>query len=322
MASWQSPSGNMSEEQWWAFDTQGFLVVRDALSPETLQSLRAAADPAEVASVLQSVAAIQNYLTQLCGGSSPQVDTSDLGFCEGLVQGGNESRAPGLRRDSYYNIGQVGGEGQAAGGARLVSCSRLVVVCAVETEAATAVELVPSSHLSLVAPPPALLRGSDCSFCATPLGISDVLLVSGATLRRFQQAAAQALVMCSFCSSHAPPPVIEKGASDMPGWVSELSETQQLLLWPYRTAEERPAEVVLSDGVSNWLGPEHSAGAHPTLMASNPAALVDAAEMFHFDKDGYLVLEGVMDSEWLALANAAVEANLDRVILRESTSRF
>eukprot|EP01047_Picozoa_sp_COSAG01_P082063 COSAG01_NODE_16613_length_1221_cov_0.965241_2_plen_109_part_00 len=108
----------------------------------------------------------------------------------------------------------------------------------------------------------------------------------------------------------------------MPGWVSELSETQQLLLWPYRTAEERPAEVVLSDGVRNWLGPEHSAGAHPTLLASNPAALVDAAEMFHFDKDGYLVLEGVMDSEWLALANAAVEANLDRVILRESTSRF
>ena len=305
--SWQSPSGQMSEEQWWAFDTRGFLVVRDALPPEALLQLRM--EPAVAADVLQSIPAIKRYLIQLCG-DSPQVSSSGTNdFGDSSVLGGNEGRSPELRRDAYYNIGQ------AAGG-RLVSCGRLVAICAIE-DADSALDLVPASHNSLFPPPATLLDGSDrTAFYSQPLRAADLLLVSGATLHSFQSSAAFSLVMCSFCSGSAPPPKIEQGAADMPQWMAQLTKPQQLLLWPYRTVSESPAPVVLSDGHRNWLGTSHSAGAHRALFNPDPHSLIDQAEMWSFDCNGYLVLKGIMDTEWLTEARAAINANIDRVFLR------
>ena len=55
------------------------------------------------------------------------------------------------------------------------------------------------------------------------------------------------------------------------------------------------------------------AAIHPGLVAAPaPDAGVDPLEFFYWDLTGFLVVPGVMDTEWLAEANRAVEANLHR----------
>ena len=56
--------------------------------------------------------------------------------------------------------------------------------------------------------------------------------------------------------------------------------------------------------------------AQPGLLQLDPATTIDQKEMFWFDCNGYLVIPGVMDDNWLKQARDAIEANLSRVFLR------
>ena len=51
------------------------------------------------------MAALASYVTQLCGAGYAVDDAAPSLGAE--VAGGNEGVAPALRRDAYYNIGQV-----------------------------------------------------------------------------------------------------------------------------------------------------------------------------------------------------------------------
>ena len=82
----------------------------------------------------------------------------------------------------------------------------------------------------------------------------------------------------------------------------------------------------MSNGAETWLADEALAtttdvgngvdAAHPGLLQLDPATTIDQKEMFWFDCNGYLVIPGVMDDDWLQQARDAIEANLSQVVLR------
>lgn len=236
------------------------------------------------------------------------------------VFGGSESRAPALRRDRYWSHGE----------GRLVGTHRLIALTALR--ATSAVELVLASHRSEIPPPATLLDQTNTSyFEAQKLHRGDLLLIAGGTLRRFRPEAVQHLQSVEFVSEHAPPAEIAVGEQDMPEWVKSLSETQRVLLWPYRAAGTTSAPVVLSDGSKTWLSDEALAtaadvsdgttsggtdSAHPALLQLDPSTPIDHEEMFWFDCNGYLIIRGVMDKQWLQQARDAIDANFEKVFLR------
>lgn len=77
-----------------------------------------------------------------------------------------------------------------------------------------------------------------------------------------------------------------------------------------------PGATVLSDGVTSWVGPADAAPDHPPVLtplqageqlnANNASCLMDPAEVYKWDTHGHLVLRGVMDEAWIALALEAV----------------
>ena len=84
----------LSEEQRWAFDTLGVLHVPAALPVQA----KTAATPES----LRASALVAGYAALLCG-EGYTVDTAARTL-RGGVLGGNESRAPGLRRDRFYRL--------------------------------------------------------------------------------------------------------------------------------------------------------------------------------------------------------------------------
>ena len=282
----------LSEEQWWAFDTLGFLLI-----------------PATVTAPIEAIAA------QLCGGGECVVDHAADSFAPGVL-GGNECLAPTRRRDRYWSYGE----------GRLVGTHRLIALTALQDT--DAVELVLASHRAEVAPPAALLRNQTkrSYFEVQQLSRGDVLLIAGGVLRRFRAGAERLLQSVEYVSGQAPPPAIAVGEQDMPDWVRTLSDTQRALLWPYRQTGTAAAPLVLSDGQKTWLGEEAVAtatgvhngadAAHPSLLRLDPTSAIDEEEMFWFDCNGYLVIRRVMDDGWLQQARDAVEANLGQVFLR------
>ena len=304
------PHEQLTDEQWWAFDTLGLLCIpaadqplppsppddtestgsegtagsasaalysraNDLLEGSLLASEDDPAANANASQLLQRSPAIDGLVTQLCGGE-PGIDSAAQTFAVG-VQGGNASREPARRRDRTFTYGE----------GRILGAQRLVVLWALEDT--DTVELVVGSHRAEIPPPISVLDGSDSSWFETQqLKRGDLLLVAGATLRRFNPGAADSLVAVEFTSGHAPPPVISLGEHDMPEWVKELDPIKQALLWPYRKQGSPGAEatppVVLSDGEHTWF--EHDEGhpsVHPALLqppADLSSSLVNHDEMY------------------------------------------
>ena len=264
----------LSAEQWWAFDTLGFLRMEaSSSSPDDVISATAALHSAKV----------ESWGAQLCGGTGCIVDTAADTFREGTL-GGSESRSAAQRRDRYWTHGE----------GRLVGAHRVIVLVALEDT--DAVQLVLASHRSEIPPPAELLDGSNGSFFeAQKLNRGDLLLVAAGTVRRFAAEARQSLASAEYVSSQAPPPAIAAGESDTPDWAKGLSETQRTLLWPYREAGTPAAPVVLSDGTKTWLADEALAtaedargteNAHPSLLQVDASTPIDHSEMFFFDLNG------------------------------------
>ena len=70
--------------------------------------------------------------------------------------------------------------------------------------------------------------------------------------------------------------------------------------------------MVHSDGKTASLAAEPGI-LHPSIYKRDPESGIDEKEFFHWDLCGHLVLRGVMDADWLAAANEAIDTNADRI---------
>lgn len=90
-----------------------------------------------------------------------------------------------------------------------------------------------------------------------------------------------------------------------------MTPAQQAVLGP---REGRPGSGVATNGESVWVEPD-PASLHYAWSADAAAArvrqqdnpLMDAHEMWQWETQGYLIVKGVMDSEWIKCCNHALD---------------
>ncbi|MFP6643957.1 MAG: phytanoyl-CoA dioxygenase family protein, partial [Candidatus Latescibacterota bacterium] len=204
-----------------------------------------------------------------------------------------------------------------AGGAweevRIRQCQGLVVAIALTDSADGKCPLVvvPSSHKSGLPAPP---LPSSSRFAERPaLAAGDVLLCAASALHGIcPQSDGGELLVINFISRSARPqvPSDPQDEQPLPAWVEGLGEVEQTVL----TGGDS-GRLVLSDGATTWLASSDDV-AQRASSALEFERRDDAAERWAFDTNGYLLVEGVMDDEWIDAAVAAIDANLDRLIYR------
>ena len=165
----------------------------------------------------------------------------------------------------------------------------------------SSVVVCPASHKSNVQPPPSMARAEELgATLRVQLNAGDCLLAVATTLVGAATAGGS-LQECIFCDdSRYPgrPDADGGGASAVASWLDELTPERRVLV-------AGPPRGVGHDGEP--LSNEQQLA--PSLLGVNkrPDA-PNHEEVWFWDLRGYLVLPGVMDSEWLAQCNEALDS--------------
>ena len=314
-------------EQDFAFDALGFVVLPQVLSQAELSACRDSSTG--LGDLCSEDGAVGRYVRELCGdgfcqdGDARHVSAAAAGEYDEAslpLEGGVHT----LDR-AYINIAGWNGHNadgaslSRAGGAweevRIRQCQGLVVAIALTDSAAGKCPLVvvPSSHKSGLPAPP---LPSSSRFAERPaLAAGDVLLCAASTLHGIcPQGAGGELLVINFISRAARPqvPLEQQDKSSLPAWAEELGEAEQTVL---TGGDSR--HLLLADGTTTWLASADDAdAAQRASSALEFERRDDAAERWAFDTQGFLLVEGVMDDDWVDAAVAGIDANLDRLVYR------
>lgn len=206
--------------------------------------------------------------------------------------------------------------------------------------------LIPGSHTAAIPTPAAvlgpgspLINGPDGDAGGVkrpPLQPGDVLLHAANMVWGRRGGGAGRLLAAEFTTVNDAQNLAEFGAEqpdDLPDWLNELPPTQQAALgWhPSGGNGGDTGAALLSDGSRSWVSPALSPASteSPALYGSSdlPATLREPErhigsglelnsprtgmedydlERWRWDVSGHLILRGVMDEEWVAQAQAAV----------------
>ncbi len=167
--------------------------------------------------------------------------------------------------------------------------------------------LVPGSHNRATEPPAAFLAGADdLGMTEEPvLEAGDALICAANTLYGVRGRPGRVIEIV-YVNSRARPtagyPEIEA-----PEWVTELTPEQRAVVGTRATGR---GGTVISDGERTWVATVEE---RPPSLAFHldENSQPDPDELWFWDVRGYLVLRGVMDEEWLAAANRAVDFALE-----------
>ena len=320
----------LTVEQDFAFDALGFVVLPQLFSPAELSACRASSTPSSESldNLCSEDGAVGRYVRELCGdgfrqdGPAQRIPAAVAGHKEASLplKGGMDT----LDR-AYINLS--GWSGRNADGTQLTriggawkevrirQCQGLVVAIALTDSAdgTCSLVVVPSSHKSGLRAPP---LPSSSPFAERPaLAAGDVLLCAASTLHGIcPQGGGGELLVLNFISRSARPqmPPDPQDKPPLPAWAEGLGEAEQTLL----TGGDSP-HLLLSDGTATRLASADDADV--AQRASSAFELDDRdddAERWAFDTYGYLLLEDVMDDDWIDAATAGIDANLDRMVYR------
>jgi hypothetical protein len=102
---------------------------------------------------------------------------------------------------------------------------------------------------------------------------------------------------------------------ELPSWFAEMTPAQQAVLGP---REGRPGSGVATDGSDVWVEPDPAslsfawaAGAATAALQQNKNPLMVAHEVWQWETQGYLIIRGVMDPEWIKGCNHALDTFRD-----------
>ena len=318
----------LTAEQEFTFDALGFVTLPQVLCPDELSACRqsAGSDSEALGELCSDGGALGRYLRELCGDGFRQ-DGHPTHVPAGAAMEQAEASLPldggvdTLDR-AYINLSGWNGRNadgaslSRAGGAweeiRIRQCQGLCAVIALTDSppGSCPVVLVPASHKSGLPAPPLT---SSSPFVERPaLRAGDVLLCAASTLHAVcPQGDGGELIVVSFISRAARPQALpdEQEKPSLPAWAEGLGEAEKTLL-----AGSDAPDLLLSDGTATWLSP-----ADDTEVAQRPSSALElgcgeeAAERWAFDTNGYLVIEDVMDNDWVDAALAGIDANVGSV---------
>ncbi len=292
----------MNADEDYGFDVAGFLHLPQVLTDAELEACNKAVDAVgqeEVFQKLQQHPVLHSYLESLCGpefilDQPPSVvaDASDK-VTRVALKGHEPERDRRLR---YVNYAET-----------RISFGVRVVWALSPTPEEGGVVLVRASHTRSTTPPTEFLSG-DIDLGMTeevPLQPGD-LLICAATLLHGVRGRPGKLVEMEFVNA-AVMPSAGPTQIDPPDWTKDLTP-EQLAVVGIRTSGR--GGKVISDGER----------CRAATIVEQPATVVsglhedsvpDPHELWFWDVRGYLVLRGVMDEEWLAAANRAIDMALE-----------
>jgi ectoine hydroxylase-related dioxygenase (phytanoyl-CoA dioxygenase family) len=308
----------MTSEEDYAFDVAGYLILRNVLTSDEVSRCKAAMEDFKESSSLPDALQILrdhpvsvSCLEQLVGenahlDSGPRILVSD--GQAGRLLGGNEPREPSR---SYYQQNEIR------------FCQGLMAVWALSdvNPDEGGLVLVPASHKSQVSAPAKLLNMvDDLRVVHQPvLRAGDLLILVESLIHGvlpWKSDPSPSLVAFEYSAEKAARST--KPKEPPPDWLDELSPEQRAVM----VASDQPhaGPILKSDGQSTIL--EENPGVyHPSMLAPDPNCGINSTEMFLWDLCGHLVLKKVMNSDWLASANASIEACSDRIKVGGSAAK-
>ncbi|NKB69582.1 MAG: hypothetical protein GKR89_21135 [Candidatus Latescibacteria bacterium] len=315
----------MGNEENYAFDVAGYLHVPSVLGKGLVAALNEALDeggetegmlgwPAPQRDLFRNLLIQPQlvwYLNQLMGHGfrldrAPRLLGHEPGEDSGGLTGGDEPRNPS--RAYYIQNGRR-------------CCAALRVIWALEEVAAGdgGVQVVQASHKSNVATPADLLSGADDMGLVKQVAFKagDLFLLAGTTLQGFQawsngdrrllvyDYAARAMIQSNGTGPGA-------AADPVPQWAQDEPAPVRAVLHKPGYAGYNPPPVLNTDGDKTWVEDSRD-DIHPSIYSRDPNSTIDEKEFYFWDLNGYLVVRGVMDQEWLERANEAVDKYQDRI---------
>ncbi|MDA1191362.1 MAG: phytanoyl-CoA dioxygenase family protein, partial [Candidatus Poribacteria bacterium] len=260
----------MTLEENYAFDIGGYLIIRNALTPQQLDGLNRTLDAVgrsdgmlgwetphrEPFRDLLVHPLLVFYLNQICGNGFrleglPRLVDDDAGDATGRLQGGNEPRDPA--RAYYYQNGRR-------------QCQSVMALWALANvnEGDGGLVLVPCSHKSNVETPEELLSGKDdMRLVVQPALKAGDLLLYAETLthgwRSWRGKGEQRLLQYGFAARGA---VLNAGTGDqaaempIPDWMVEMPEEQRAAVYKPGFRDTNPPPTLISDGKTNRIAQE------------------------------------------------------------------
>lgn len=317
----------MTNEENYAFDVAGYLHIPGVLSKEEVSSLNSALDTCagngnllggddpnrELFRDLLIHPTLVWYLNQIIGhGFRLDQAPSLLGYSDSetntLLEGGDEPRNPSLA----YRIQKD-----------RRSCQSVKAIWVLDDieDGDGGLVVVQASHKSNVPTPNDLSAGiDDMGIVIQPTLIAgDLFLLATPTLQGVRpwkdnpkrlltyRYAARAAIQSNPIGPHS-------DTESLPRWSDEASDAQKAVMYIPGYKGSNPPPAINTDGENTWVE-EDSTVLHPSYYTRDPNSGIDEKEFYFWDLNGYLVVRGLMDEQWLAEANEAVDKFQDRIVV-------
>ncbi len=317
----------MTNEENYAFDVAGYLHIPGILSEEEVKSLNDALD--EI-----------NDSETLLGGSSPHrelfrdlmVHPTVVWYLNQIVgHGFRLDKAPRLLGQREDEVGQtlVGGDeprnpSQAyrlQNGRR--SCQGVKVIWVLDhvEEDDGGLVVVQASHKSNVETPNDLATGDDdMGLVQQPVfKAGDLFILANPTLQGIRPWKEKPKRLLTYwyaarAAVQSNPQGPYSDTESLPGWSDEATPAQKAVLYKPGYKGSNPTPVINTDGEKTWVE-ENTSIIHPSIYIRDPNSGIDEKEFYFWDLNGYLVVRGIMDKQWLTEANEAVDKFQDRIVV-------
>ena len=323
----------MRNEENYAFDVAGYLHIPGVLSQEEVEALNEALDAVGESEVLLGGDRLHRelfrdllvhpklvwYLNQIIGhgfrlDQAPRLLGGREDEIGSTLVGGDEPRNPS---QAY----------RQQNGRR--SCQGVKAVWALEdvAEGDGGLVVVQASHKSNVQTPDDLADGvDDMGVVVQPvLKAGDLFLIAAPTLQGVRPWKGEPKRLLSYgyaaraaIQSNPVGPYSETESS--PSWADEATPAQKAVMYVPGYKGSSPPPVVNTDGEKTWVE-EDPTVVHPSIYIRDPDSGIDEKEFYFWDLNGYLVVRGVMNEQWLAEANEAVDKFQDRIVVGEELAR-
>lgn len=323
----------MSNEENYAFDVAGYLHIPGVLNTGEVAALNEALDGGEGSEgMLQWPSPKRDlfrnlmvhpqlvwYLNQLIGhgfrlDQAPRLLGSREGEVNAELSGGDEPRDPA--RAYYIQKNRR-------------SCQGLKAIWVLEDVHAGdgGLHVVQASHKSNVDTPTDLTTlKDDMGLVKQPvLKAGDLFLLAETTLQGVFPWGGSPKRLLTYwytgraaIQSNGPGAVADEDYLE--DWTNDAPPEQKAVLNRPGYSDANPQPVINTDGKKAWVEPQPDV-IHPSIYKRDPDSGIDEKEFYFWDLSGYLVVPGVMDEEWLALANEAVDKFQDRVMVGSELAR-
>lgn len=325
---------SMSNEENYCFDVAGYLIVKGALVKGDIERLNAVLDQTGESTDLLALPAPARdpirdllvhphlvwYLNQIVGhgfilDTQPELICDKTRIAGAPLAGGNEPRHPGR---AYYHQNDR----------RFSETVQAIWTLGDVKSGDGGLVAVPCSHKSFVETPEDLLTGADDMDVVHQfeLEAGDLLLLAGSLLQGFRKwSGEEDLRLLSY-------QFVGRGVIQSPGDGPRTQEDTTRDLMANIRAEQRaalylpgyqhttPPPTLVTDGKTVKLVDSKEVF-HPGIYIKDPNTTIDEKEFYFWDLCGHLVLRNVMDEDWLAEANEAIDKYEDRIEVGLELSR-